>query len=193
MNHEEIWKAVPGYEGLYEISSLGRIRSVSHPRSGKKWSHRKEGRVLLPSYNKANGYLSVCLCKDGEHHHAYLHRLVAAAFLPNPSNLPFVNHKDENKRNNDAGNLEWCSHLYNIRYGTGMQRRLQSIAESKRGRCYPKRIAQYTRDGQLVATYSSSEEAARALGCNGSNIRTCARQERGVKQSNGYVWRYVDN
>lgn len=187
----EVWKPVAGYEGIYEVSSIGRVRSLSRPKEGK-YSHKVEGRILAQGYNKANGYYSVNLCYKGKHRTSYVHRLVAGAFLPNPNGLEEVNHKDENKRNNRADNLEWCDRLYNIHHGTGMSRRLRSIAASKKGRCYPKRIAQYTLDGKLVATYYSSEEAARALNCNGSNIRTCARHERGVKQSNGFRWEYCD-
>lgn len=191
-DNEEIWKPVVGYEELYEISSYGRVRSLACPRSGKKHSRRKSERIMKPSYNKANGYYSIALTKDEKMHHFYIHRLVATSFLPNPNNLPEVNHKDENKVNNRVDNLEWCDRMHNIHYGTGMQRRLQNAIQNKRGDNYPKRIAQYTLDGVFVACYYSSEEAARSVGCNGSNIRICARQDKGVKQSNGYIWRYEE-
>lgn len=117
----EIWKPIASYEGYYEVSNLGRIRSVTRTyskrvRNGGISIRTVKGRVLKPATNCP--YLTVCL--HGEHGrktHA-VHKLVALAFVPNTDNLPQINHKDEDKRNNRADNLEWCDASYNTTYGT---------------------------------------------------------------------------
>ena len=115
----EIWKNIAGYEGLYEVSSFGRVRSL---RFGKT-------KILKPGKNK-KGYLRVSLCKNGKQKTFFVHRLVAQAFLENPQNLPQINHKDENKQNNRLENLEWCSCDYNNNYGTRNER----AGKANRGR-----------------------------------------------------------
>ena len=100
---EEIWKPVKGYEGIYEVSSLGRVRKVA---TG----------LILHQSNYGGGYRQVSLRKDGKGTTIGVHRLVAKAFLPNPDMLPEINHRDEDKANNCVENLEWCNHSYNIRY-----------------------------------------------------------------------------
>ena len=107
----EIWKDIEGYEGLYEVSSYGRVRNLV---SGK----------FIKASKKNDGYCRVCLTKNGCRKCINIHRLVAQSFLPNPDNLPQVNHKDEDKTNNNVTNLEWCTAKYNINYGTSQQRRI---------------------------------------------------------------------
>lgn len=109
---EEIWKPVVGYEGLYEVSSYGRVRRVN--------------KDLLKLQN-VKGYNQVCLYKNGISTGLRVHRLVAQAFLPNPDNLPQVNHKDEDKTNNNVDNLEWCDNKYNNNYGTKIERHKQTM------------------------------------------------------------------
>lgn len=120
---EEIWKDIKGYEGYYQVSNLGRIRSldryiatVGNP-SGQRLIR---GKILRPSKrvmsNGKDGYYSVTLYKRGVDTLFNVHRLVAETFIPNPNNLPCVNHKDENKHNNMADNLEWCTIGYNNKY-----------------------------------------------------------------------------
>ena len=101
----EEWKNVIGYEGLYEVSNMGNVRNV-----------RRNKLLRLPKTN--NRYIRISLCKNGIKTGLTVHRLVAEAFLPNPDNLPEVNHKDEDKTNNRVENLEWCNHKYNMNYGT---------------------------------------------------------------------------
>lgn len=195
MQELEVWKPIVGYEGWYEVSSLGRVRSVSHTIvCNNRYEIFHKGKILRQQANVRWRYLSVYLSKNGERKRYVVHRLVAMAFLPNPNNLPEVNHKDENRQNNSVGNLEWCDRVYNTRYGTGDERRRATARNNKLGKCYPKRISQYTLDGRYIASYGSSEEAARAIGFprNGGNIRTCARGEKGIKQSLGYIWKYTD-
>lgn len=105
----EEWRAVPGYEGLYEVSNMGNVRNV-----------RRNTLLRLPKTN--NGYIRIVLSKNGIKTGFQVHRIVAQAFLPNPDNLPQVNHKDEVKSNNCVDNLEWCSAKYNSNYGSRLER-----------------------------------------------------------------------
>lgn len=126
----EIWKDIEEYEGLYQVSNLGRVRSLDRVVEGKSSSIRlHRGKILSPGVN-STGYYMVVLCKDG-HTHAYtIHRLVSNTFIPNPNNYTHINHKDENKLNNNIKNLEWCSHQYNVNYGTTNLRRGESLKKS---------------------------------------------------------------
>lgn len=111
----EEWKDIKGYEGLYQISNRGRVKSLGNNKT------RKEKILSLKPGN--NGYIRVYLCRKREKTKPFLvHRLVAQAFLPNPDNLPVVNHKDENKLNNNVENLEWCTYQYNNTYGTKIEK-----------------------------------------------------------------------
>ena len=105
----EIWKDIEGYEGLYQVSNLGRVKNI------------KRSRLLKPCPD-TNGYLRVDLFKNSKMSHKRVHRLVAKAFIPNPNNHPVVNHKDADKSNNDVSNLEWCTMKYNNSYGTRLER-----------------------------------------------------------------------
>lgn len=121
----EEWRPAPGYEQDYDISSYGRVRS-----------HRR-GRVkiLKPIMEAWNGYLMVSLFDmSGTAHKVKIHRLVAEAYLPNPAKLPSINHKDEDKTNNRADNLEWCTVAYNNTYGTAVQRRVESYRRTMAAR-----------------------------------------------------------
>lgn len=121
----EIWKDIEGYEGLYQVSNYGRIKSlarkvfVSNPHF-TGYRHTKE--KILKQGITGMGYEFVILRKNNKNHQIYIHRLVAEAFIPNPNNFPEVNHKDENPKNNHVNNLEWCTHKYNGTYGTIKQR-----------------------------------------------------------------------
>ena len=116
--NEEIWRPVVGYEGLYEVSSYGRVRSLDmYVKVGYGNYRLHKGKVLSPAKD-TGGYLKVNLYCNGKQKTIDVHRLVAQAFLPNPDNLPQVNHKDENKTNNRVENLEMCNAKYNLSYGT---------------------------------------------------------------------------
>ena len=130
----EIWKDIKGYEGFYQISNMGRVRSVDRIRNSKHHGLSKiKGRMLIPLIQ--DGYYLATLCKNGEMKHFRIHRLVAEAFIPNPDNLPFINHIDENKSNNKVDNLEWCTRSYNNNYGHRNQKisvARQKIEQEKR-------------------------------------------------------------
>lgn len=118
----EIWKPVKGYEGLYEVSNKGRVKSLK--RYSVRFGHQKElvGEKLMSLHKSSEGYIIVHLSKDGERKSKSVHRLVAQAFIPNPHCYPLINHKDENKANNHVENLEWCTQEYNVNYGTAHKR-----------------------------------------------------------------------
>ena len=115
---EEIWKSVRGFEGYYEVSNLGRVRSVDRVIYDRvrKCDRQMKGRILTQMDN-GHGYKHVMFCKEHRTTIRYVHILVAEAFIDNPGSLPYVNHKDENKGNNSSSNLEWCDGSYNNRYG----------------------------------------------------------------------------
>ena len=153
-------KDVQNYEGLYAVTSCGKV-----------YSYRSK-KFLKPRKRK-NGYLQVNLYKDGERKTCYIHRLVVEAYLPNPNDLPQINHKDENKENNALPNLEWCDISYNINYGS----RNQKI--SKPVYCV-----------ELDKTFDSSHAAARELGLHQSSINRCCNGK--LKTTGGFHWRYQE-
>ena len=120
---QEVWKDVVGYEGYYEVSNQGRLRSVPHITINNKM---RKG-ILRKPYTNCKGYLCVQLCKDGITKAKPIHRLVAEAFIPNPHGLPIINHKDEDRKNNNADNLEWCDYSYNNNYG----RRIEKVIKAQ--------------------------------------------------------------
>lgn len=166
---EEIWVDIRGYDGKYQVSNLGRIKSLNYNRTGKP-------RIMLPHEGK-DGALSVQLCKDGAIKMFRVHRLVADAFIPNPTNSPEINHKDENPKNNSVSNLEWCDRVYNNNYGTRTERASATLS---------KPVVQLF-EGKFVAVYRSAKEASQKTGISHKNIRRCCRGER--KTAGGYEWK----
>lgn len=203
---EEIWKDIKGFEGRYQVSNLGRIRSLgfkwkvyNHP-SGRYIEFNRKGKILKLRIGKRFGYCEVNLANmDGIIKTYRVHRLVANTFLPNPNNLPIINHKDENKTNNvvcfnpdgsidtDHTNLEWCTSLYNLRYGTRVERMQKAVNEPRM-----RPVNQYDFDGNLLHTYHSIAEASRETGISRRSIsHVCKNTFR--HSANGYVFRYSDD
>lgn len=182
---EEIWKPIAGFEGLYEVSNYGRVKSLTRYK-----------KVIKPIIMNS-GYYQYQLWHNGKCRVASGHRLVAQAFIPNPDNKPFVNHKDENKLNNFVENLEWVTHVENCRYGTAITRRTAHFDYSKRRtnnanqiKACSKPIAQYTKDGKLIRRWSSASECCRANGWTLSNVRRAASGER--KTAYGFVFKKIE-
>ena len=123
----EIWLPIEGYENLYEVSNLGRVRRLESVVNGKNGSKRKVSGNILKPRAQQNGYLMVNLCKNGIRRSYYMHRIVSTAFIPNPDNKPQVNHKDEDKLNNSVENLEWCTAKENTNYGTRTKRSSEKL------------------------------------------------------------------
>lgn len=172
---KEIWKSVPGYEGLYEVSNLGRVRSLTIVDS---IGRTKRGIVLRQKTAK-NGYKEVCLHKNGRQKTKKVHRLVAEAFLANNENLPQVNHKDENKGNNLLGNLEWCSAKYNTNYGTGRHRNFMAQHRIP--------VLQFNGDVEPIGSFPSLREAERKTGVSSASISCVLRGK--TKTAGGFIWR----
>lgn len=132
----EIWKDVKGYEGLYQVSNMGRVRSVARVVTWKN-QQTKSYKSRMMKIREKNGYRVVSLYKNHKSKDNRVHRLVADAFIENPNNLPFINHIDEDKSNNKVDNLEWCTRQYNNNYG----RRNEKISIKQRENAYRKRMA----------------------------------------------------
>lgn len=178
---KEVWKDVKGYEGLYQVSNLGRIKSV------------RKNMILSPFINTRGRYQARFKVK-GKIARPFIHRLVAEAFISNPNNLPEINHKDENKLNNNVSNLEWCTTKYNSNYGTRNKR----IGESNRKNgTYDRQakersyiINQYDLNGNFIKQWKSATEIQRAMGYLKSNILRCCHGK--TKTAYGYKWSIVN-
>lgn len=172
----ELWKPISGFED-YFISNLGRVMSTK----------RNKSHIMKP-YKDRDGYLQLCLLKDNKQKRFFVHRLVAEAFLPNPHNLPCVNHKSEIKTQNNVENLEWCSVKYNQNYGTRNKR----LSETKRNNTYnTKKVLQYTLDGEFVKEWPSAREVERQLGFFSSSISSCCTHYKNQSTAYGYIWEYA--
>ena len=183
-NRIEIWKDYKDYEGLYQASNLGRMRSLDTYRKDRNGSVKfYKGRILKP-ITVGNGYLKVTLYKNNKQKPYYIHRLVAEVFIPNPENLPEVNHKDENKLNNNAENLEWCDREYNCNFGTRNER---VIAKNTNGKC-SKPVLQYTLNGEFVREWESAKQAEREGGFISTNICMCCKGK--IKKHKDFIWKY---
>ena len=183
MNSGEVWKDVCGYEGLYQVSNKGRVKSI--------YRYRK---VLKPQTSNS-GYLRVDLFKDKARKQFSIHRLVAIAFLPNPENKPEVNHKDECKTNNFLCNLEWVSRKENNRYGTRRQRqkantdyRNRKVNNANQIQKASIPIIQYTKNGTFIKRWNSVSDFCRKNNKKSiSPIRECCRGKR--KTAYGYIFK----
>lgn len=167
----EIWKDIEGYEEKYQVSNLGRVKSLSRKvQFGNTFRITPE--KFLKYCDNGKGYQYVCLGK-GVENRRYIHRLVAEAFIPNPLNLPEVNHKDCNPRNCIEENLEWCDAKYNNNYGNHNEK-------------HSKPVDQYTPDGILVKTWKSIKEAESHI--HRKHIWDCCVGKR--EKCGGYIWKY---
>ena len=173
MEFLEEWRQIRGFPS-YLISDYGRVKSLS--RDYKYGYH--EDIILKPTERK--GYKAVTLFSNGKRYRKSIHRLVAEAFIPNPNNLPMVNHKDENEANNRVDNLEWCTRLYNSRYGSNRQKISEKVS---------KKVAQYTKDGVLIAVWDSMTIASKEIGVCISEISKCCKDNK--YSAGGYKWRKV--
>lgn len=186
---EEIWKDIKDYEGLYQVSNLGRVKSLRYDRIMK----------LRTDYR---GYLDVLISVKSKTKRYKVHRLVAEAFIPNPNNLPQVNHIDENKQNNNLTNLEWCTNEYNNHYGTVYKRRIKTrIKNMEEGYNKSRRtkqsnynlwtsraISQFSLNKEFIKSYESMKDASKSLHIASQNISECCRGKR--KTAGGYIWKY---
>lgn len=175
----EIWKDIKGYEGLYQVSNFGRVRSLNY-------NHTNTIRILVCSV-ASWGYLNVTLHKNGKQKVFLVHRLVAEAFIPNPNGYKEINHKDEDKTNNLVENLEWCDRFFNINYGNRTEL-VKNKLTNRKDKSKP--VFQYDLNGNFIKEWPSIKEIVRQLNYNKSCISFCCRNFRNIKTAYGYIWKY---
>ena len=172
---------IPGFEGLYQINKSGIVKSLArfNPNSGRAGRYYKE--MLKTPRIDEDGYLRVTLCKDGKLINTGIHRLLALTFIPNPNNYNSINHKDENKLNNNLDNLEWCTIKYNINYNNRQAR----ISEKRK-----KKVAQYTLNGNLIKIHDSVNSATSSVNGSKCYVIHCCK---GLRTSyKNYKWKYYE-
>ena len=161
----EEWRDIKGFEGKYMVSNLGRVKSLNYNKTGKE--------KIMKGVPDGYGYFQLSLCKEGKVKNCRINRLVAQAFIPNPDNLPEVNHKDKIRTNNRVDNLEWCTTQYNVEYSRA------------------KAVIGINKVSGLILEFPSANEAKRQTGINQSNIIQCCKGRR--KSTGGYYWHYADS
>lgn len=199
----EIWKDISGYEGMYQVSNFGRVKSLDRIDAE---NHFRAGQIMKQKMTKGpgrgDGYMRVGL-RNGKHQKEYqVHRLVAIAFIPNPKNLPQVNHKDCNPGNNcvfinpdgsvnpEKSNLEWCDAKYNINYGD----RNKKTADRLRDRESPynwKAVNCFSLSGEFLKRYESVEKAAAETKAQANAISACCKKRKYYYTAGGYKWEYA--
>lgn len=196
----EIWRDIKGYEGLYQVSNLGRVKSLERLVKNKNGYRVVRERIIKTSNNNS-GYETISLVRKGKYKTYLVHRLVAMTFpdlvdwTEDAKGKPFdelqVNHKDEfDKTNNCVGNLEWCTCKYNNTYGTHIERQRNKIKGRFNSPKTSKPVLQYTLDGVFVAEYPSIMEAERQTKVNRSQIRNCCNNKPHCKSAGDYIWKY---
>ena len=178
MENEE-WLDIKDYEGYYQVSNLGRVKSL--PREildAGGVIRRRNGKLLTPRVT-GNNYRQVSLCKNGVTRQFLLHRLVAEAFIPNSNNCAQVNHIDEDKANNSVSNLEWCTAKYNSHYSQTFKKAVAATS---------KKVVQCDLLGNVLNIWNSTQEASRATDVNQSLISRCCNGKR--NKAGGYLWKF---
>lgn len=171
MISEEIWKDITGCEGLYKISNYGRVLSLNFNHTNKE--------KLRKLTTDVAGYKVVCLRKNGFKENKKVHRLVMEHFVENVNSLPIINHKDEDKTNNNVDNLEWCDCKYNINYGNGIFKR--SIKSRKP-------VIQFDKNGNFIKRWDSALIAEQEMGYCNSHINQCCNGKR--KYHKNSIWKF---
>lgn len=181
---EEVWKDIVGYEGKYQVSNLGRVKSLNYKQTNSE-------RILKENTDK-KGYKRAHLFKNGKGVHISIHRLVAEAFIPNPNNYPQVNHKDENKANNNMENLEWCTNEYNHNYGTRNKRMGNSLKGQRIYDNHPMaRGVKCITTGEIFTTIKEAQEkynTKHISDCCRGKMKTSGKLKDGTK----LIWEYIE-
>ena len=190
----EKWVPIKGYEGYYEVSSEGNVRSVDRVIRYKNGHYQKfKSRTLKPKITM-QGYEQVDLSKNNKVKQVKVHRLVAENFVSNPYGKPQINHIDGIKLNNNVRNLEWCTAEYNMNYGTAMQRAKETYASHydrsaiAKNNAIKKKVIQYTLDGKYIKEWDSLTDIQNELGFCRSNISKCCEGK--YKQANNFIWKF---
>ena len=177
---EEIWKDIEGYEGIYQVSNTGRVKKLANVsyrlnRWGTITEYHQAEKLLIPALDGKKNYLFISLSKDGIKILRTVHRLVAETFIPNPHKYKCVNHKDEVKTNNRVDNLEWCTYHYNNQYGKNTR---------------SKRLVQMDKQGNVIAKFESTRDAAKEMGVDHVSIAAACRGK--TKTIRGFCWKYIE-
>lgn len=176
---EEIWKPVVGWEGLYEVSNLGNVRSLDRYVNQLNYKRFCKGQLLKPTFHKSN-YFIVTLRNSGIQKICKVHQLVMNAFNPKNSNEKLeINHIDGNTKNNNLSNLEWCTHQQNLQHAS--KHNLLSIYKS---------INQYDLDGNFIKQWHSMKEAKEYYNFGINSLRNACKRKSGIHK--GFIWRYAD-
>lgn len=190
---EEIWKDIEGYEGIYQVSNLGRIRSLDryitkpHPRNGVPTRYLKKGQIVK-TFAGRYGYIGAVLKFEHKQKNFMVHRLVAKAFVPGYFDGADVNHKDCNRQNNRADNLEWMTRRDNLKYSNGdTASAIEQIHRSQR-----KPIIQMTMEGEFIREWPSIHSAHLALGLDSKSISGVCHQNYGTKTCGGFRWKFKE-
>lgn len=183
---DEIWRPIAGYEDRYLVSNIGRVKSISRISSCGRQLKEK----ILKGSMTTNGYRSVNLVKDGKIRFFTIHRLVANAFIPNVENKPCINHKDGDKLNNNADNLEWCDYSYNNKHAldNGLRKPAWK-GKFNLDNPHSIKIIQYAIDMVKIKEWNSIREASKTTGISESAICRCCKEN--LNKTGGYVWRYA--
>lgn len=195
---KEIWKDIVGYEGLYQVSNCGRVKSLEKEVIHKRYGTYKLKEKILKQYVEKLGYVRVGLYKNCKIKHFLLHRLIAEAFIPNPYNKPYIDHIDGNPKNNNIDNLRWCTHKENMNNPIAEKRTSDSLkghntseeTKKKIGKSHSISIYQIDKtNGCIIREWSSMTDVERELGIDHRKICNCCKGKR--KSTGGYIWRYA--
>jgi hypothetical protein len=173
---DEIWKDIQGYEGYYQASNLGRVRSLNRIKCN---GHKLSGKILKPSADK-DGYLHVVLSADKVNTSYQVHRLIASAFIENKERKPEVNHLDEIKTNNTPENLCWCTRKENMNHGTNIERTSHKNRKS---------VIQLTLGMKPLKVWDSISDVSNNLGYGQGYISNCCNKK--CESAYGYIWRFA--
>ena len=178
----EEWKSIKDYEGLYEVSSLGKVKSIErYVERGNHLIFVKE--KILSAGKDKDGYLQVMLSKNGKQRMRKVHRLVAETFIPNKNHLPMINHKNEIKYDNRVENLEWCDNTYNLNYGSAPKQRKDTAIEKG------KAVVKKSIDGKILEYYPSLREAGRLNKTTATQIRRVCQGKQHTCM--GFKWELI--
>ena len=182
----EVWKIIPRLNSNYAVSNYGRVKSLSHSKHHEYRNRTTTTRTKILRLTKTPyGYLSCRPMVDGKLGNERVHRLVAEVFIPNPSHLPVINHRDENKMNNIVSNLEWCTRKYNSNYGTCQERRSASLSKVLTEKSEV--INQYDLEGNYIQSFKGKRDIVRA-GLRYETVRRCCNRKQ--KTADGFVYRF---